>query len=109
MNKIKEKRIELGLTQRQLSELTGIPLRSIENWEGGQRKCPEYVEKLLLESLKKQEDVYLIFRDSMDDCCEIIGYIRGSEKEAENYCDVYNANLKQWERQAEYMLVERIK
>lgn len=48
MNKIKEERIKLGLTQHQLAELTGIPFRTIQNWEGGQRKCPDYVEKLLL-------------------------------------------------------------
>ena len=48
MSKIKEERIKLGLTQHQLAELTGIPFRTIQNWEGGQRKCPDYVEKLLL-------------------------------------------------------------
>lgn len=48
MSKIREKRIELGLTQQQLADLTGIPFRTIQNWEGGQRKCPDYVEKLLL-------------------------------------------------------------
>jgi len=48
MNKIKDKRIELGLTQQQLSDLTGVPFRTIQNWEIGQRKCPEYVERLLL-------------------------------------------------------------
>ena len=48
MSKIKEERIKLGLTQHQLAELTGIPFRTIQNWEGGQRKCPEYVERLLL-------------------------------------------------------------
>ena len=48
MSKIKEERLKLGLTQQQLAELTGIPFRTIQNWEGGQRKCPEYVEKLLV-------------------------------------------------------------
>lgn len=48
MSKLREKRIELGLTQHQLAELTGVPFRTIQNWESGQRKCPEYVEKLLL-------------------------------------------------------------
>lgn len=48
MNKIKETRKTYGLTQHQLSDITGIPHRTIQNWEGGQRKCPEYVEKLLL-------------------------------------------------------------
>lgn len=54
MKAIKDKRIELGLTQAQLSKLTGIPLRTIENWEGGQRKCPPYVERLLLFYLDHQ-------------------------------------------------------
>ena len=48
MSKIKEERLKLGLTQHQLAEITGIPFRTIQNWETGQRKCPEYVEKLLL-------------------------------------------------------------
>lgn len=56
MTTIKDKRIELGLTQRQLSEITGVPLRTIENWEGGQRKCPDYVEKLLLFYLEHTVD-----------------------------------------------------
>lgn len=46
--KIKDERLRLGLTQQQMADLTGIPFRTIQNWEGGQRKCPEYVEKLLL-------------------------------------------------------------
>ena len=53
MNKIKDKRIALGLTQHQLAELTDIPFRTIQNWETGQRKCPEYVERLLLEKLDR--------------------------------------------------------
>ena len=55
MNKIKEARINFSLTQQQLSELTGIPLRTLQNWEGGQRKCPEYVIKLLLFYLEKTQ------------------------------------------------------
>ena len=56
MNTIKDKRIELGLTQQQLSKITGIPFRTIQNWEGGQRKCPDYVEKLLLFYLEHTVD-----------------------------------------------------
>ena len=44
---IKELRKKHGLTQKELSDMTGIPKRSIENWEGGVTKCPGYVEKLL--------------------------------------------------------------
>lgn len=48
INAIRYVRMKHGLTQQQLSDLTGIPKRTIENWEGGQRKCPEYVERLLI-------------------------------------------------------------
>lgn len=51
---IKEARIKHGLTQKQLSDITGIPTRTIENWDGGQRKCPEYVEKMVLEILEQK-------------------------------------------------------
>ena len=49
---IREARMKYGITQQQLSNITGIPKRSIENWETGSRKCPEYVERLVLESLE---------------------------------------------------------
>lgn len=48
INPIRYARMQYGLTQQQLADLTGIPHRTIQNWEGGQRKCPDYVEKLLL-------------------------------------------------------------
>ena len=51
---IKELRITHGLTQKQLSGITGIPERTIQNWEGGQRKCPDYVEKMVLDTLEQK-------------------------------------------------------
>ena len=44
---IKRLRVKHGFTQQGLSDYTGIPKRTIENWEGGQRSCPLYLEKLL--------------------------------------------------------------
>lgn len=55
MKTIKSERIRLGLTQHQLADLLGIPFRTIQNWETGQRKCPDYVERLILEKLNVQE------------------------------------------------------
>lgn len=51
---IKELRIRHGLTQKRLSEITGIPERTIQNWEGGQRKCPEYVENMVAGLLEQK-------------------------------------------------------
>lgn len=45
---IRETRIKYGLTQDQLSKLTGVPKRSIENWEAGSRKCPDYVTNMIV-------------------------------------------------------------
>lgn len=49
---IKEARIKAGLTQQGMSKKFGIPKRTIENWEAGTRKCPNYVKKLILEKLE---------------------------------------------------------
>ena len=51
MSKLRETRIDLGLTQKAVSDLLGIPLRTIEEWEAGRRKCPDYVERLVIEKL----------------------------------------------------------
>lgn len=48
-----------GLTQAAFAEKYGIPKRTIENWEGGQREAPSYVldllERVVSEDAKKQE------------------------------------------------------
>ena len=44
---IKETRKKYKLTQKQLSEMIGIPMRTLQNWETDKRKCPEYTEKLI--------------------------------------------------------------
>ena len=44
---MKELRKKYNLTRKQLSEFTGIPYRTIQNWECGQRKCPQYILDLV--------------------------------------------------------------
>lgn len=46
MNEWKELRKQYNLTQKQLSEMTGIPKRTIEDWESDKRKAPEYIFEL---------------------------------------------------------------
>lgn len=53
MSKLKETRVSLGFTQKQVAEMLGIPKRTIENWEGGVNKCPDYVERLIIEKLQR--------------------------------------------------------
>lgn len=51
---IKDLRTRSKMTQKQFAEFFGIPQRSIENWEGGQRKCPQYLLDLMEYKLKKE-------------------------------------------------------
>jgi len=50
---IKESRLKASLTQQQMSDLLEVPKRTIENWEENKRKCPPYVEKLIVEKLER--------------------------------------------------------
>ncbi len=51
-SKIKEARKAASLTQEEMSKLFGIPKRTIESWEMGERKPAKYVEALLVEKLE---------------------------------------------------------
>lgn len=43
-----------GMNQREFGEYFGIPLRTIQNWHGEQRKCPEYLLDLMRYKLEKE-------------------------------------------------------
>ncbi|MDY5306037.1 helix-turn-helix domain-containing protein, partial [Fusobacterium gastrosuis] len=64
MKTVKEARLEAGLTQAKMAEIMGIPKRTIEAWEAGDRTPPAYVERLVIaelerigEKMKKYEDM----------------------------------------------------
>lgn len=44
---IKGLREQAGMNRREFSEYTGIPVRTLEDWEAGKRTPPEYVPRLL--------------------------------------------------------------
>lgn len=51
MNNIRDLRKKAGLTQRELANWLEIPLRTLESWERGIRKCPEWANKLVQEKM----------------------------------------------------------
>ena len=53
MNEIKKWRNNACMTQKEFASTFEIPIRTIENWEEDQRKPPAYVEKLIIEKLKR--------------------------------------------------------
>ena len=48
----KELREQSGMTRKQFVEHFGIPYRTIQDWELGNRKCPEYLLRLMEYKLK---------------------------------------------------------
>lgn len=83
MNKIKEKRIQLGISQAKLSELLDIPKRTIENWdsEKNTRYPAKWMENLILEKMdsltRKKSGLKML--DNIQDCEAVF-----SGKEAAN-------------------------
>lgn len=50
---IVEMRKLLGLSQAKFAKKYDIPKRTIENWESGKNKCPEYLRELLEKAVKE--------------------------------------------------------
>lgn len=48
---IKEAREQQGMSRRNLSDWLEIPYRTLTNWENGERSCPAYIEKLIVEKI----------------------------------------------------------
>lgn len=53
---LKQERIKCKLTQKSIVETLGIPLRTIEDWESGKRTPPEYVQRFILNELKRKRE-----------------------------------------------------
>jgi len=47
INELKKMREDLGMNRTQFSRYVDIPLRTLEEWEAGRRKMPDYVLRLL--------------------------------------------------------------
>ena len=54
---IKEIRSLTGLSAQKFGDKYNIPLRTIQNWEGGARKAPEYILTLLERVVREDEKI----------------------------------------------------
>jgi len=50
--RIKELRESVNMTRKEFSEHTGIPIRTLEDWEAARRNPPEYIPVLIAYQLK---------------------------------------------------------
>ena len=56
MNKIKEARMDLGMSRAEMHRQFEIPLRTLEDWDSGKRNPPVWAEKLILEKLERMKE-----------------------------------------------------
>ncbi|MDD3367670.1 MAG: helix-turn-helix domain-containing protein [Lachnospiraceae bacterium] len=63
-NKIKTLRESTGMSRKEFSEHTGIPVRTLEDWEAGRRTPPEYIPKLIAYQLKYEQ---LLKKEDLND------------------------------------------
>ncbi|MCR5702343.1 MAG: helix-turn-helix domain-containing protein [Lachnospiraceae bacterium] len=52
---MKNLREEAGFNRREFSDYMGIPLRTLEEWEAGRRKMPDYVLRLIAYYVRMQK------------------------------------------------------
>lgn len=55
MKVMKELRKEIGLNRREFSDYMGIPLRTLEEWESGRRRMPDYVLRLITYQIRMEQ------------------------------------------------------
>ena len=64
---IEEARKARGMSRKDVSRKLGIPYRSLENWEKGLSKCPDYVERLVVAEIlrggKKTTDIEVLMKN----------------------------------------------
>lgn len=56
MNKLKSLREQFNLTRNELCEMTNIPYRTLQDWELGNHKCPDYVVELIEYKIKNEKE-----------------------------------------------------
>ena len=52
---IRDLRESTGMSRKEFSEHTGIPVRTLEDWEAGRRTPPDYIPRLIAYQLKYED------------------------------------------------------
>lgn len=100
---LKEIREIKGLSRQDVSDMLDIPKRTIEGWETGVRKAPDYVMKLINDKLLNmtQEDIisektYCVVEYDFNEGASIVKC--GTKKECTDYEDSERNKLTQEEQ-----------
>ena len=65
-DKIRRLREQTGMTRKDFSIHIGIHLRTIEDWEAGRRRPPEYIPRLIDYQLKYEELIGKMKKEEQD-------------------------------------------
>lgn len=76
--KLKAARVAAGLSQQGMAARTLIPLRTIQDWEGGRRTPPEYVQRFVLNELQQVR------------CRDCEHYAESKYTESGHYCGMHS-------------------
>lgn len=55
---IEEARKKVGMSRKEVSDWLEIPYRTMCGWENGERVCPTYVEKLIVEKILREKCIH---------------------------------------------------
>ena len=116
---IEEARKARGMSRKDVSRKLGIPYRSLENWEKGLSKCPDYVERLVVAEIlrggKKMTDIEVLMKNGYSKRKAEEELKRGTVVfEGEDYERHFDDYMEEWgvdeEEQEKYrkMLEEKI-
>ena len=53
-NAIKDARIKAGLTIKGLADLLGAPYRTVQDWNSGVHKLPDWLRRLIVAEIERQ-------------------------------------------------------
>lgn len=66
-NQIKELREKMGMNRREFCDYYGIPYRTVQDWEAGKRKLPDYLLRLIIYRAEIENAIKGESRLSIDD------------------------------------------
>ena len=89
----KELRQQSGMTQQRFADYFGIPKRTIENWEAGVNKCPEYLLDLMKYKLDKENANGQWKKHGNEKACSLCKFIYYSNNDDFNFCPNCGAKM----------------
>jgi len=101
---IKEIREYLGVSRAEFARRYNIPLRTVENWEGGKSKAPEYLLQLLERAVKEDKKMMKLTDEEimiLDGCTKADAkkHIKNGSLvlDLDSYIDSVEGNGIEWE------------